>query len=152
MWGWFIWGEPRKDNIDPMYDMEQYSFCKILDKMTNPIWREKKYTGEDPESQLREKLFFVFLPKFKIFLGQVPSFRDAYSTWFFFFFFQNVPRIQAKSVTWEGNLLRFSSNKGLDQRFTRSGCFYCWLEMALTKFKWADPYRARRVSLTGAPS
>lgn len=57
-----------------MYDMEQYSFCKILDKMTSPIWREKKYTGEDPESQLRT--FFVFLPKFKIFLGQVPSSED----------------------------------------------------------------------------
>lgn len=54
-----------------MRDMEQYSFCKILDKMTKPIQKEDKYTGKNSESQL--KLFFVFLPRSEISLGRVPS-------------------------------------------------------------------------------
>lgn len=54
-------GLAEERNIHPMYDMEQYSFWKILDKMTDPVQREKKYTGEDPESQLRQLFFCMFV-------------------------------------------------------------------------------------------
>ncbi len=82
-----------------MYDMEQYSFCKILDKMTKPILREKKsYTGEDPESQLRQ---FFCVPRqvqdllFKIFLRK---FHCSRMIMFTRFLFLNVPQILVKSV------------------------------------------------------
>lgn len=81
-----------------MYDMEQYSFCKILDKMTNPIWREKKYTGEDPESQLRQNfVFFCSSPSSRSFWGKFH--HSGMLIWHNFFFFFYVRRIQAKSIT-----------------------------------------------------
>lgn len=60
--------------------------------MTDPVQREKKYTGEDPESQLRQLFFvclfvFAFLPKFNIFLGAssiVSGMIIFYLSYFFF--------------------------------------------------------------------
>lgn len=49
-----------------------FFFCKTLDKINNPVGRERKYTGEDPESQLRPFFLFVFNPppaRFKFVLG-----------------------------------------------------------------------------------
>lgn len=52
-----------------------FFFCKTLDKINNPVGRERKYTGEDPESQLRPFFLFFFSPppsltaRFKFVLG-----------------------------------------------------------------------------------
>lgn len=41
-----------------MYDVEQHSFCEILDKMTNPVLRAEKNTQERIQSHSFQ-LFYV---------------------------------------------------------------------------------------------
>lgn len=124
-------GLAEERNIHPMYDMEQYSFWKILDKMTDPVQREKKYTGEDPESQLRQLFFCMFVcfcvpPQVQhLSGGKFHRLWDDNILFVIFFFcmfcsFKSIKNRNGKpsaSVPTKG---------GLDRRFRRSGCC-CWL-------------------------
>lgn len=58
------WGLAKERNIHPMYNMEQYLFfCKMVNKMTDPIWGGKIHRGGCRVTA--KTIFFAFLPKFK---------------------------------------------------------------------------------------
>lgn len=108
-----------------MYDMEQYSFCKILDKMTNPIWREKKYTGEDPESQFKHH-FLCSSPSSRFFWGKFHRSGMIMFIWPFFFLICSADSSPVRNTDREPHPLVFQQGTPPEIRQRRRGCFYCW--------------------------
>lgn len=126
--GRFIWGQPGKENIHLMFDMEQHPFCTILDKMNHFIQMEN-----NTQVRISTQLFCA-PPRVQIFLGKVPPFQDNKG------FECSADSGQVWNINREPPLLsRQESHAGLDGAagFTGGG----WLEMAEAKFKWTDPNR-----------